>query len=116
MQIKELGKPLSFTSARELHSRIETLPSPPQWKSTEVSIEGGKTTDPLVFYYRDGLECFRFLFGNPLFRDAQEFIPRKQWIDEERSSRVYDDMMSGDRMWELQVCDTSCLYFGRTNF
>lgn len=102
--MKERGRSLSFASAKELRSRIETLPSPPKWKSTEVEIPGGSTTDPLIFYYRDGLECFRFLFGNPLFRDAQEFVPRKEWVDEGRSSRVYNDVMSGDRVWDLQVC------------
>ena len=68
---------LSFFSAREMRARIENLPSPPRWKAVEVNIEGGVTKDPLTLYYRDGLECFKFLFGNPLFVDHMEYIPRR---------------------------------------
>ena len=64
-------RPFSFSSAREMRARVDILPSPPRWKKADVDLGGGtvnsETTVP--FYYRDGLESFKFLFGNPLFRD-----------------------------------------------
>ena len=79
------------------------LPSPPRWKETVVEVPGGNTKDPLVLYYRDGLECFRHLFGNPLFVDYMDYIPRREYTNGERVERLHNDLMTGDRVWELQV-------------
>ena len=96
-------RPFSFTSAQEMRTRIENLPSPPRWKEVEVSVEGGITKDALTLYYRDGLECFRFLFGNPLFLDHMEYVPRREYTTGEKVERLYNEMMTGDRAWDLQV-------------
>ena len=86
-----------------MRARIENLPSPPCWKEVEVSVEGGATKDPLTLYYRDGLECFRFLFGNPLFVDYMEYIPRREFTTGEKPERLYNEIMTGNRAWSLQV-------------
>ena len=104
-------RPLSFFSAREMRARIENLPSPPRWKETEVSIGGGSTRDPLTLYYRDGLECFRFLFGNPLFLDHMEYAPRREFTAGEKPERLYNEMMTGDRPWDLQVSSIIIKYY-----
>ena len=105
VQVKH--RPLSFCSAQEMRARIEHLPSPPRWKEVEVGVEGGTTKDPLTLYYRDGLECFEFLFGNPLFLDHMEYIPRHEFTTGESSERLYNEMMTGDRAWDLQVSSIS---------
>ena len=97
------GRPFSFASARELRTRIELLPSPPRWKADEIEVEGGDTKDPLIFYYRDGLDCFKFLLANPLLVDYMDFSPRREFTDEEKSERLYNEMMTGDLAWALQV-------------
>ena len=86
VQVKR--RPLSVFSAREMRARIENLPSPPCWKEVEVSVEGGTTKDPLTLYYRDGLECFKFLFGNPLFVDYMEYIPRREVTTVDKPERL----------------------------
>ena len=101
VQVKR--RPLSFFSAREMRVRIENLPSPPRWKEVEVSIEGGTTRDPLTLYYRDGLECFKFLFGDPLFQDHMEYVPRCEFTAGEKPERLFNEIMTGDRAWALQV-------------
>ena len=101
VQVKH--RPLSFCSAQEMRARIEHLPSPPRWKEVEVSIEGGTTKDPLTLYYRDGLECFKFLFGNPLFVDYMEYIPRREFTTGDKPERLYSEIMTGNRAWSLQV-------------
>ena len=63
----------------------------------------GRTKDPIALYYRDGLECFKFLFGNPLYRDHMEYIPRREFTTDEQSERLYNEMMTGDLAWNLQV-------------
>ena len=96
-------RPFSFSSAREIRARIEILPSPPRWKEIDVDVEGGTTKEQLMLYYRDGLECFKFLFGNPLFLNHMEYIPRREYVTEERLERLYNEMMTGDRARNLQV-------------
>ena len=82
---------------------IEVLPSPPSWKEVVVSIDGGTTKDPLVLYYRNALECFEFLFGNPLFRDYMEYVPHREFTTGVESERLYNEIMTADMAWNLQV-------------
>ena len=82
---------------------MEDLPQPPRWLATEVTIEGGTTKDPIILYYRDGLECFKYLFSHPIFQGCMDFAPQHHWDSEERSTRLYSDIMTGDFVWDIQV-------------
>ena len=88
---------------RELKSLVECLPGPPQWQATEVTILGGTTQRPITFLFRDGLECFKHLFSNPMFASDMDYRPRKLWTDESKASRVYTEIMTGDFAWDVQV-------------
>ena len=68
-----------------------------------MSVEGGTTKDPLVLYYRDTLECFEFLFGDPLFQDHMEYVPRCEFTTGEEPERLYNEIMTADMAWNLQV-------------
>lgn len=96
-------RPLSFSSAKGLRDLVETLPKPPPWKSRVVKIPGGKTKKPLTLLYRDGLECFRFLFGNPVYSGHMEFHPRRTWSSDSKQERLYSEIMTGDLPWRIQV-------------
>ena len=56
-----------------------------------------------MLYFRDALDCFKHLFGNPLFSDYMEFVPRREYADREKNERLYNEIMTGDRAWTLQV-------------
>ncbi len=79
------------------------LPQPPAWKSRVVSVEGGTTKEQLVLFYRDSLEVFKFLFGNPLFEQLQDFVPTKMWEDYENDIRILEGPFTGDLTFEIQV-------------
>ena len=81
-------RPLSFTSARALRAKVELLPGGPQWKSKTIVIPGGATRTPLVLYYRDGLEVFKHIFGNPEFKNSMSFIPQKIYSNHEKETRI----------------------------
>lgn len=76
-----------------------------------MSIPGGITKDSMKFHYRDGLECFKFLFGNPLFSDHMEYTPRREFTSDERPERLYNEMMTGDLAWSLQVGTSQNMYY-----
>lgn len=103
MRLQVQARPLSFSSAQEMRSRIELLPSPPRWKQEEIKITGGSTKEPLILFFRDGLECFRYLFGNPNFASYMDYAPRRDYANATKSERLYTEMMTGDHAWRLQV-------------
>ncbi|TDL13388.1 hypothetical protein BD410DRAFT_810597, partial [Rickenella mellea] len=94
----------TFNTTKKLRTMVESLPGAPEWHDCVVKVKGGKTRSPLVFHYRDSLECYEYLFGNPLFRDHMEFVPRKVFTTNENGKRIriYDEIMTGDRVWEIQ--------------
>ena len=86
-----------------MRSRAGLLPTTVPWKKIEVKVCGGITSEPLMLYFRDALECFKYLFGNPLFSDYMDFVPRREYADREKNERLYNGIMTGDRAWTLQV-------------
>ena len=86
-----------------MRSRTGLLPTTVPWKQIEVKVCGGITSEPLILYFRDALECFKYLFGNPLFSDYMDFVPRREYADREKNERLYNEIMTGDRAWMLQV-------------
>ena len=94
---------MSFSSAREMRARTAILPTTVPWKEVEVQVEGGMTVEPLTLYFRDAIECFKCLLGNPLFSGYMDFVPRREYADEEKTERLFNEIMTGDRAWTLQV-------------
>ena len=62
---------------------------------------GYETKDPLVFYYRDPMECIEFLLKNPLFSGKIEYQPRQDF--DLSGSRVYGEWITSDGAWDIQV-------------
>ena len=56
-----------------------------------------------MLYYREAIECVKYLCENPLFSGHMDFIPRREYAGEEKTERLYNEMMTGDRAWNLQV-------------
>jgi len=111
-QIRPL--PLSFRTAKELRGRAEMLPAGPEWRC-----KPWETTHPtkgaVKLFYRDPLECIESLLTSPLASDDIEFTPYRVFKTAEKSIREYNEWMSGNVAWEMQVCVSlrwvfRCLY------
>ena len=59
---------------------------------------------PLILYYRSAIECLEFKLGDPRYKDHLDFIPRREYTDESKTERLYNEIMTGDLAWSLQVC------------
>ncbi|KAF7969079.1 hypothetical protein HWV62_28378 [Athelia sp. TMB] len=92
--------PPSFTTARDLRNRIENLPTVPSWHYTTITIPGYETKEPMVLYYRDGLEVIKFIYSNPVFANCMEDRPYRLTDPKQNNQRVYGEFMSGDFAWE----------------
>ena len=63
-----------------------------------------KTKEPLILYWRDGLEVVQHLFSNPAFASHLDISPYREYEEEPTGEeRVYGEFMSADRAWEIQV-------------
>ena len=93
---------LSFSSSKDLRSRVEILPGGPQWKSKPWPTVV-KTFRPLTLFYRDPLELLNSLLQNPLLQDHIHYSPFRQWEVAEKTIRVYNEWLSGDVAWEMQA-------------
>ncbi|KAJ6596774.1 hypothetical protein DFH09DRAFT_905105 [Mycena vulgaris] len=92
---------LSFETAKDLRSRIEILPSGPEWQAITWKTQY-PTKSPLTLYYRDPLECLQTLLRNPLVQDFIQFSPFRLWATSEKLMRVYTEWLSGDVAWNIQ--------------
>ncbi|KAI6105053.1 hypothetical protein EDD16DRAFT_1634110 [Pisolithus croceorrhizus] len=92
--------PVSFKNAKDLCSRIESLPDVPRWRYQEIKVENYQTKSPIILYWRDGLEVVEHLFSNPVFAQCMDISPYKEFEGQER---VYGEFMSADDAWHIQV-------------
>jgi hypothetical protein len=100
-QTNKLG--LSFSSAKELRSRAEILPSGPEWRSQTLTMDGYQTKDPITLYYRDSLECAEFLYRHPLLLNHIDLLPKKVTKVSDPNIRVFSEWTTGECAWALQV-------------
>ncbi|KAI5987812.1 hypothetical protein EDD15DRAFT_2173050 [Pisolithus albus] len=99
------GIPLSFHTGKQLRARAEVLPSGPAWLCEEMEPES-PTKHPVRLFYRQPLECLQSLLSHPLLTPHISFVPRKVWTSAARVCHIYDEWLSGDRAWEIQVGST----------
>jgi hypothetical protein len=106
--VDKLG--LSYRSVKALHNVIDNeLPGRPPFQCRELVI-GDERLD---FYCRDILECIRSLYGDPKFAQAMAFAPERHYTSGARTSRIYNELYTGDWWWIVQVC---FLYSDQTHY
>lgn len=104
LKIANRDPPPSFRTAQDLRNRIEHLPKVPEWHNQEIVLIGCEytTKDPMVLYWRDGLEVVKQLFANPVFANSISY-DAYQLVDPTTGLRVYGDFMSAEYAWQYQV-------------
>ncbi|KAJ6557091.1 hypothetical protein B0H10DRAFT_1847032 [Mycena sp. CBHHK59/15] len=93
---------LSFSTAKDLRSRVEMLPMGPQW-TTKPWESIHPTKSALTLFYRDPLECLQSLLQNPLIQDYIHFTPFRLYKTAGKTMRVYNEWLSGDAAWRIQA-------------
>jgi hypothetical protein len=78
------------------------LPSGPKWRAKPWNV-GHATKSAITLYYRDPIECVASLFNSPLLADQLDLVPYRLYETAEKTLRIYDEWMSGDNAWEMQV-------------
>lgn len=99
-QIQRLS--LSFSSAKDLRSRAELLPSGPKWKCKTWNTRY-PTKHAVELLYRDPLECLQSLLQSPFVKDFLKFTPFRLFKTAERTVRIFTEWLSGETAWLMQV-------------
>jgi hypothetical protein len=91
---------LSYNTVNKLNAIIDSeLPGQAPFQRKELII-GDERLD---LYSRDVLECIRSLYGNPQFAQDLIFAPERHYTSQDRCSRIYNEMHTGDWWWNVQV-------------
>ncbi|KAI6022479.1 hypothetical protein BKA83DRAFT_4054337, partial [Pisolithus microcarpus] len=86
--------PVSFNTAKDLRTRIESLPEVPRWRFQEIKVGSYQTKDPIILYWRDGLEVVEHLFRNPVFAHCMDMDPYQEF-EETLNGMERDSLPSG---------------------
>jgi len=62
----------------------------------------------LPFFYRNVLDCVRYLLHEIDYRDALVYGLRREY--DQSGQRIYPEMHTADWCWDVQVLPTSLLY------
>lgn len=104
------GAPFSFKSAYTLHRCLDQLPrAGPVWKSVILSPNTGtpKEGTPSMLFYRDPVGTVQYLLSNSALQEGIQWSPRKVFVDNRKTQRLFSDMSTGDWWWDTQVCHGS---------
>ena len=77
-----------------------------QWFEGQVVSEDGKSTLP--FFYRDILDCVRYLLRQITYRDDLVYAPRREF--DQNGQRIYAEMHTADWWWDVQVRFSALLH------
>jgi hypothetical protein len=94
---------LSFHTVKELNEKIDqNLPGRPRFQCKKLTVNG----EPLEFYSRNVIESIRSLYGDLQFAQQLAFAPERHYTSHERTTRIYNEMYTGDWWWKVQVSHT----------
>ena len=85
-----------------LKKKIAQLPKLGQWQEKNLVLVEDPTVEHKI-HHRDPLELIQGLWSNPTYVDDMVFAPRKLWSCHEKSSRLYNEMWTGNWWWNIQV-------------
>ena len=108
LQIKSVSP--SFHNTHALLHKIDSLLTGSKWECVEILIKGEgvgsdgvMVTETVELWCCNPLDCIKELLLNPAFKDKISYKPRKMFMDELRTERVYGEMWEGDWWWTMQV-------------
>ncbi|KAI0283817.1 hypothetical protein BC826DRAFT_1093774 [Russula brevipes] len=104
---KRLG--LSYTSTHTFLKKVDQLWTGPKWDCKNITVTGDLLdssgvclTDEFELWLRDPVECIKELISNPSFNGSIKYAPEHVYTDSTKRSRIYDEMWTADRWWDLQ--------------
>jgi len=76
------------------------------WKKSRlenVTWNEQHSREPIEFWYRDIIECAKWLLRQPAYAEHLSYTPQQRFEFDEQGRRVYSKMHTADWWWERQV-------------
>lgn len=105
LDIEGFNAQLRTKSMRDINRRVDALPSPASFQHTEISLMSGNCVFDL--YWRDPLELVADLLADPSYADHMTWVPTHHYAGGREGSRLYNELPSGDWMYETQASQSS---------
>ncbi|KAI9568687.1 hypothetical protein HD554DRAFT_2204916 [Boletus coccyginus] len=77
----------SFSSADQLLSWIDILPTTSTWQTVQLEVQGYPTTSPIQLIWCDGLETVRSIISNPGFCEQYCFRPHRNSTEQQHMEK-----------------------------
>ena len=85
-----------------LKRKISNLPKQGEWHTHTMTLSEDPTVQHQI-YYRNPIDVIKSLWSNPTYADQMVFSPQKLWTSSDKTSRLYNEMWTGDWWWKIQV-------------
>ncbi|KAF8596468.1 hypothetical protein BDV93DRAFT_548345 [Ceratobasidium sp. AG-I] len=95
------GKELWFDNRKFLQD-LDHLPYGPKWFEDDITIGEGAYRRTHTLFRRNIIEVIQELVGDARFKQYMRYAPERQWSSSKRTSRVYNEMWSGNWWWQMQ--------------
>jgi Plavaka transposase len=94
----------SFPSCRSIKKKIDEMKDGlgwESWKKATTNLQWNpRHKEYIIFYYRNLIECTKWLLRQPYYKGRQLYAPVKKF---ENGTRVYQEMNTAEWWWECQV-------------
>jgi len=98
---------IGYSSMHTLENLLRHLdPYSPYLQWLEGHVEDGQRTLP--FFYRNVLDCVRYLLPQIAYRDDLVYAPRREY--DQSGHRIYAEMHTADWWWDVQGLPCSLFY------
>ena len=98
---------VGYSSMHTLENLLRHLdPYSPYLQWLEGHVEDGQRTLP--FFYRNVLDCVRYLLRQIAYRDDLVYAPRREY--DQSGQRIYAEMHTADWWWDVQVLPRSLFH------
>ena len=95
-----------------LKRKISSLPKQGEWQTCTMTLSEDTAVQHQI-YYRNPVDVIKALWSNPIYTDEMVFAPQKILTSSEKTSRVYNQMWTGDWWWKIQVFISFIIYIIR---
>ena len=85
-----------------LKRKISNLSKQGEWHTRTMTLSEDPTVQHQI-YYRNPIDVIKSLWSNPTYADQMVFSPQKLWTSSDKTSRLYNEMWTGDWWWKIQV-------------
>lgn len=86
-----------------MHEHLDSIPRRAgKWHSKHIYFPD-QPDQPFVLIHRDILEAIKALWGDPALAEYLEYKPKRMFTDENKETRMYTEMWTGEWWWLVQV-------------